>query len=138
MPQPDKTASEQLLKLEKIAKKLIRKSLKNNTLDYTLQITVSSLEPSKLKYAAQISSPEKGVQPITFVFDSYKTLEASLEEAVKELNPLKVEEAFHENRINTYKNKIAQHEERLVIIRDPDFKGDNVDDDGVEIPMEEV
>lgn len=138
MPQANNNAKEQLLKLEKIAKKLIRKSLKNNTLDYTLQITVSSLEPSKLKYAAQISSPEKGVQPITFIFDDYKTLEASLEEAVKELNPIKVEEAFHENRINTYKNKIQQHEERLVIIRDPEFKGDNVDEDGVEIPMEEV
>lgn len=138
MPQPDNKESVQLLKLEKLAKKLIRKSLKNNTLDYTVQLTVSSLEPSKIKYAAQISSPEKGVQPITFVFDNYKTLEASLEEAIKELNPIKVEEAFHENRINTYKNKIQQHEARLVIIRDPEFKGDNVDEDGAEIPMEEV
>lgn len=138
MPQPDNKESVQLLKLEKLAKKLIRKSLKNNTLDYTVQLTVSSLEPSKIKYAAQISSPEKGVQPITFVFDNYKTLEASLEEAIKELNPIKVEEAFHENRINTYKNKIQQHEARLTIIRDPEFKGDNVDEDGAEIPMEEV
>lgn len=138
MPQPDNKESVQLLKLEKLAKKLIRKSLKNNTLDYTVQLTVSSLEPSKIKYAAQISSPEKGVQPITFVFDNYKTLEASLEEAIKELNPIKVEEAFHENRINTYKNKIQQHEARLTIIRGPEFKGDNVDEDGAEIPMEEV
>jgi poly-D-alanine transfer protein DltD len=138
MPQPDNKESVQLLKLEKLAKKLIRKSLKNNTLDYTVQLTVSSLEPSKIKYAAQISSPEKGVQPITFVFDSYKTLEASLEEAIKELNPIKVEEAFHENRINTYKNKIQQHEARLTIIRDPEFTGDEVDEDGTVIPMEQV
>jgi poly-D-alanine transfer protein DltD len=138
MPQPDNKESVQLLKLEKLAKKLIRKSLKNNTLDYTVQLTVSSLEPSKIKYAAQISSPEKGVQPITFVFDNYKTLEASLEEAIKELNPIKVEEAFHENRINTYKNKIQQHEARLTIIRDPEFTGDEVDEDGTVIPMEQV
>ena len=138
MSQPNNSAREQLQQLEKLAKKIIRKSLKNNTLDYTVQITISSLEPGKLKYAAQISEPAKGVQPITFIFDDYKTLEASLQEAAKELNPVKVEEAFHENRINTYKNKIAQHEERLVIIRDPEFKGDNVDEDGVEIPMEKV
>jgi hypothetical protein len=138
MPKPDNSESEQMLTLEKLAKKLIRKSLKNNTLDYTIQKSLSSLEPGKIKYACQITSPEKGVQPITFIFDNYKTLEASLQEAIKELNPYKVEEAFHENRINTYKNKIQQHEERLVILRDPEFKGDNVDDDGVEIPMEEV
>lgn len=138
MNQVNNNANVQLLTLEKLAKKLIRKSLKNNTLDYTLQITVSSLEPGKLKYAAQISSPEKGVQPITFIYDNYKLLEGSLEEAIKELNPYKVEESFHENRINTYKNKIQQHEARLTILKDPEFKGDNVDEDGTEIPMEEV
>lgn len=134
MPQPSNSASVQLLKLEKLAKRIIRKSLKDNTLDYTVQITVSSLQPEKLQYACQITSPANGVQPITFIFDDYKTLVASLEEAEKELNPTKVEVAFHENRINTYKNKIAQHEERVVQLNDPDYKPD--EDDGIE--MEEV
>lgn len=133
MPQLNNSAKEQLLKLEKITKKIIRKSLKDNTLDYTVQITVSSLNPGKLQYACQISSPAGGVQPITFIFDDYKTLESSLEEAEKELNPLKVEIAFHKNRINNYKNKTAQHEERVKQLEDPEY-----DPEIDNIPMEQV
>lgn len=114
---------------------MIRKSLKDNTLDYTVQITISSIDPGKLKYACQITSPANGVQPITFIFDDYKTLEESLKEAQRELNPRKVEVAFHENRINSYKNKIEQHQERVDKLNDPDYKPE---DDEENIPMEQV
>ena len=90
------------------------------------------MNPGKLQYACQITAPANGVQPITFIFDDYKTLEASLKEAEKELNPRKVEVAFHENRINSYKNKIEQHEERVAKLNDPDYK------EVVDIPMEQV
>lgn len=133
MPQPNNSAREQLLKLEKLARRVIRKSLKDNTLDYTVQITMSSLDPGKLQYACQITSPANGVQPITFIFDTYKDIEAALVEAEKELNPVKVEVAFHENRIISYKNKIQQHEERVTQLNDPDYKPDEED-----IEMEEV
>ena len=133
MPQQNNSALEQLQKLEKLTQRVIRKSLKDNTLDYTVQITMSSLDPGKLQYACMISSPATGVKPITFVFDSYKTLEASLKEAATELDPKKVEIAFHQNRINSYNNKVAQHEERVKQLEDPDYKED---DD--EIEMEEV
>ncbi len=119
-------------KLEKLAKKVIRKSLKDNTLDYTIQFTMSSLEPGKVKYACQITSPSQGVQPITFIFESYKDLEASLMEAETQLNPKEVEKAFHQSRINTMKNSIQQHEARIVIID----SGEDEDDE--DIPMEEV
>lgn len=133
MPLQNNSASTQLLKLEKLAKRVIRKSLKNNTLDYTVQITVSSLEPEHLKYAAQITAPADGVQPIIFICDSYKELEASLELASKELNKTKVEIAFHENRINTFTAKVEQHKERLVELNDP-----NYDPELDNIPMEKV
>lgn len=94
---------------------------------------MSSLDPSKLQYACQITSPANGVQPITFIFDTYKDIEAALVEAEKELNPVKVEVAFHENRIISYKNKIQQHEERVTQLNDPDYKPDEED-----IEMEEV
>ncbi len=121
MPKANSNKKENLQELEKLVRRVIRKSLKNNTLDYTVQFTISNLEPGKVKYAAMITSPANGVQPITFIFDSYKTLEASLREAEKELNPQKVEVAFHENRINSYKNKITQHEERVKVLKDPKY-----------------
>lgn len=121
-----------LLKLEKYVKRVIRKSLKDNTLDYTIQFTVSNLEPGKVKYAAQISSPAKGVQPITYVFDTYKDLEAALVESETELNKTNVELAFHQSRINTYESKIQQHKERIVVLE----SGEPEEDDDIE--MEEV
>lgn len=110
----------------------MRKSLKDNTLDYTVQYSVSSLDPGKIKYAAMISSPNKEVQPILFSFDSNEMLEQALLEAEKEYSPQKVEIAFHESRINTYKSKIEQHEARKAELEDPNY---NAEDD---IPMEEV
>lgn len=133
MPQPNNSVREQLLKLEKHAKKILRKSLKDNTLDYAIQFTVSSMEPGKVKYATQISSPAKGVQPITFIFDKYEDLEASLKEAVNGIDRKMVELTFHESRIDTYKNKISQHEDRMKQLSDPDY---NEEEDN--IAMEEV
>ena len=130
---PKGTTNENLRELEKLVKKVIRKSLKDNTLDYTVQYTMSSLDPGQVKYAAQISSPAKGVQPITFVFDTYNDLKNSLIEAEQELDRSKVELIFHQNRINTYKTKIDAHEERIKKIKsgEPDEE-----DDGIE--LEEV
>lgn len=122
-----------MLELEKNAKKILRKSLKDNTLDYTIQFTVSSMEPGVVKYACQISSPSRGVEPITFIFDSYKDLEASLKEAQKEISKKDVELKFHESRVNTYKNKIKQHEARMETLNDPDY-----DEQEDNIPMEEM
>lgn len=132
MPKEMNNAKESLYELEKLVKKVIRKSLKDNTLDYTVQYTVSSLEPNKIKYAAQISSPARGVQPITFVFDNYNDLKKSLEEAETEIDKLKVETIFHQSRINSYKNKISQHEERIKQIE----SGDAEEEDDIE--LEEV
>lgn len=121
MPLQKNSAREQLLKLEKLVKRVIRKSLKNNTLDYTVQITTSSLEPGKVKYAAHISSPANSVQPITMVYDTFDLLLAALEEAEKQFNPRMVEIAFHNSRMNSYKSKIQQHEHRVNTLEHPDY-----------------
>jgi len=90
------------------------------------------MEPRKVKYATQISSPAKGVQPITFIFDNFNDLKASLEEAEKEIDKKKIEVTFHQSRINTYKNKIEQHEQRIEQLNDPDYVEEE------DIPMEEI
>lgn len=122
MPDKDNSVKERLLTLEKLVKKVIRKSLKDNTLDYSIQFSVSNLdEPGKIKYAAMISSPAKGVQPITFMFDNYKDLEASLKEAEKAINRKAVELTFHQSRINNYKRQIQLHEARMEKLNDPEY-----------------
>lgn len=131
MPKPNNNIKESLLELEKLVKKIIRKSLKDNTLDYTVQFSISKLEPGVVKYAAMITSPAQGVQPITFVFDRLTDLESALIEAEKELNRDAIEIVFHQSRINSYKNKILAHEERIVQIEN----GETEEDD---IEMEEV
>lgn len=113
MSKESNTAKGQLIELEKLTKKILRNSLKDNTLDYTVQISVSSNEPNTVKYAALISAPKDGVQPITYVFDNYSDLHAALVASEKEIDQEKVEVTFHESRINTYKTKIAAHEARL-------------------------
>ncbi len=133
MPQANNSASVQLHNLEKIAKRIIRKSLKNNTLSYTVQISLSSDSPNGLKYSSFISSPNKGVQPIIFSFDSYELLEAALKQAEADYNPKVVEIAFHEDRINTYQAQSKQHQSRIDQLNDPNYVEE--DDD---IEMEEV
>lgn len=80
-----------------------------------------------------ISSPASGVKPILLSYDSFDLLEAALKEAEKGYNPTSVEIAFHENRINTFKSKIEQHEARKKQLEDP-----NYDPETDSIPVEEV
>lgn len=134
MPQPNNSVKEQLLTLEKSVKKILRKSLKNNTLDYSIQFSVSNVDaPGKVKYAAMISSPAKGVQPITFMADSFEELDAILKAGIDGINKKDVELTFHQSRINSYESRIAQHKERMEKLNDPDY---NEDDEDIE--MEEV
>lgn len=128
------TTKENLQELEKLVKKIIRKGLKDSTLDYTVQYTVSSLEPGKVKYAAQISSPNRGVQPITFVHNTYNDLKTVLEESILDLNKEKIELTFHQDRVNMYSNKIDAHKERIKQIESGEAAIE--EDDGIE--MEQV
>lgn len=113
MPKEKNTESEKLHELEKLVKKIIRKNLKDETLDYTVQVSRSSLETGKTKYSAMISSPAKGVQPILYSFSTYNELKSALEASLETLDRKDVELAFHQDRINAYTNKIAQHKERI-------------------------
>lgn len=120
--------------LEKHVKKILRKSLKNNTLDYTVQFSVSNVDtPGEVKYATMISSPANGVQPITFMAKSFDELEATLKGAIDGINRKDVELTFHQSRINTYNARIKQHEERMAKLNDPDY-----DEKEEEIEMEKI
>lgn len=132
MSKETNSANENLHELAKLIKKVVRKSLKDNTLDWVVQKTISSMEPNNVKYAAQISSPSVGVQPIIFTFDTFNDLKNALIESETDLDKEKVEIVFHQSRINTYKNKIEAHEARIKAIEN----GETDEDDDIE--LEEV
>lgn len=129
--QTPKTASESVLELEKLVRKVIRVAFKDNTLDYNVQISTSSVEPETVKYSFMINGLKKEIQPIAMSYASFAECKAVLEELVKEINPKKVEQMFHQGRINVYNNAILSHQERLA-----EMDKEDEDDDG--IVMEEI
>ena len=70
------------------------------------------------------------------MLSDFNTIKEALELAITELDEDKVEVAFHENRINMYKNKINQHEERVKVLNDPERSEE--DKELEKIPMEQV
>lgn len=131
MPKTD-TVAESVLQLEKLVRKVIRVAFKDNTLDYTVQISTSSLEPGKVKYGFMINGLKKEIQPIAMSYYSYADCKAVLEGLLLEVNPVEVEKMFHQGRINVYNHAISSHQERLEEIE----KNGLEPDDGIQ--MEEV
>lgn len=125
--------TDDLLKLEKVVRKVITKSLKDRTLDYTVQFSVSSYEPKKVKYSFMINGTKKEVRIEPQATDSYDLTMKIAEGMLENYDPIELEKTFHESRINTYKAASEQHQARLDYLNDPDR--DKEDDD---IVMEQV
>lgn len=105
--------AENILELEKLCRKVIRLAFKDNTLDYTVQLSATSLEPGKLKYGFMINGLKKEIQPIAMSYESFEACKIALQALLKNVNPVELEKSFHMGRINVYKNAISSHKERL-------------------------
>lgn len=100
----------------KEARKLVNKIAKNlgrNDLDWTVQLSINSTRPERINYCAQIEAPANGLQPITWVCDSWEELEKSLKKSEKGLDQEAVEKAWHTSEIERAKALIRYHEEAL-------------------------
>jgi hypothetical protein len=102
-----------LLKAEKTIKKIIRKVFKNSLIDYSVQVTVSSLEPNKIKYGVFISSPSRHVQDVTFMFDSFEELDKTLQECLKEWNYAEIQKTDLQSRANSFRSRADDIEARI-------------------------
>lgn len=89
----------------------IVKGLGRNDLDWTVQISINSTRPDRINYCAQIEAPANGLQPLTWVKDSWEELESALKFAEKKLDVEAVEKAWHESEIARAKALINYHEE---------------------------
>ena len=83
---PKPTVAENILELERLVQKVIRRAFKDSTLDYTVQIACTSLEPGKVKYGFMINGLKKEIQPIAMSYESYSTCKSVLEGLLTEVN----------------------------------------------------
>lgn len=91
----------------------IVKRLKRNDLDWTVQISINSTRPDRVNYCAQIEAPANGLQPITWVKESWSELEQALKLAEKGLDQDAVEKAWHESEIKRAEALINYHKEAI-------------------------
>lgn len=100
----------------KSARTLINKIVKKfnrNDLDWTVQLSINSTRPERINYCAQIEAPANGLQPITWVKESWEELEQALKLAEKGLNQTEVDKAYHEAEIQRAESLIKYHKEAI-------------------------
>lgn len=97
---------------ERSLRRIIRK-LGNGTLDYTLQVSVDSTKPGLVSYAAMITAPAPGIQPITWIRNTGEELLHSLKLSEKTLDKDEVEKAYHRFQIAACKRTIEEHERKI-------------------------
>ncbi len=102
----------QLKSARNLVNKVI-KNLKRSDLDWTVQVSINSTRPDIVNYCCQIEAPANGLEPVTWVCNSWDELLNSLEMATKELNQEAVEKAWHESEIARAEALIRYHKESL-------------------------
>lgn len=111
---------EESKKFYKEARKLVNKILKNlgrNDLDYTVQVSISSMDTARITYSCQIQSPNNVLQPITFIKYSAEELLESLRIASENLNQDEVAIAWHEAEKARSENFAKYHQEKIDELR---------------------
>lgn len=116
-----KSIESDLKNIEKAIVRL-RNKIKRVDLDYTVQVSISSVDPTVIMYAAQTTSPAKGLAPITFIEKSPEVLVQKIKAFTKNTDYDAVEEAYHKAQIEACKRTIMGHEERLAEMEDEKSK----------------
>lgn len=106
-----------LRKIEVRIFKLIKK-LKAGRLDYTVQVSIHSLRPTHVSWAAQITEPADGLAPISFIRDSADELLEAIKEFEKSNDINAVEIAYHEAQIGNAEKAIDAHKNAIEQIKE--------------------
>lgn len=98
------------------ARKLVNTIIKNigrADIDWTIQVSMNSVRPEKMAYCCQIEAPANGLQPLTWVCESWDELMSKLEIASKGIDKDAIQKAWHEAEIKRCQSLIKYHEDAL-------------------------
>ncbi len=108
----DKTTND-LIKVERAMNKLKRK-VKRSDLDYNVQFSVNSVQPSHVVYTAQMTALAMGLRPATFIsHTSVDDLVAQIKGFTDSLDWKKMEIAYHKGQISAAEKTIEGHQEAI-------------------------
>lgn len=101
-----------IYEVEKLAIKL-KKKVKRNDLEFTIQVSLSTVDPGQIYYSLRFTSMVDGVAPMTFIKKSPEDLVEALKAQLDNLDEEAVERAYHAAQIEHASRTITFHEERL-------------------------
>lgn len=113
------TTQKDLRDIEKAVVKL-RNKLKRVDMNYTVQISISSTDPTKVVYAAQTTPPADSLAPLTFVADNAADLIQKIKTTTKAVDFKAVDKAYHEAQIQACERTILGHEEYIKGLEEED------------------
>lgn len=123
------TTTTHLRKAEKLMLKF-KKQLKRADLDYTVQASISSVDPSNIRFAAQIAPPAAGLEPVTFIAATGDELIEKIQNAIKNIDYTEVEKAFHAAQIEACQRTINFHNERIAELSLPPVTEETASEEG--------
>ena len=103
---------DEMKKARNLVNKIVKK-FNRNDLDWTVQVSINSTRPDRVNYCAQIEAPANGLQPLTWVKESFSELEEALELAEKGLDQDAVDRAWHEAEIQRAESLIKYHKQAI-------------------------
>lgn len=110
-----KDIKEVMQKAERLAIK-IKKKIKRNDLDFSVQVSVSSQDPGTVYYALQITPVAEGIAPMTFIDPDADKFIEKIEKQLENLDPTMVEKEYHKAQITHAERTITFHKERITEI----------------------
>lgn len=103
---------DEMKKARNLVNKIVKK-FNRNDLDWTVQVSINSTRPDRVNYCAQIEAPANGLQPLTWVKESFSELEEALKLAEKGLDQDAVDRAWHEAEIQRAESLIKYHKQAI-------------------------
>lgn len=110
--------ADQLRKAERATVRLRNKQSRAD-LDYTVQVSISSVDPTVVRWAMQMTPPAEGLAPITVIALTPEDLIEKIKSYTKHIDLEDIEKAYHKAQIEACKRTITGHEERIKELENP-------------------
>lgn len=110
--------SETVKELRKIERHFVklRNNMRRADIDYTVQVSINSTDPTVVVYAAQLTAPANGLAPVRMLAKSADELIKKIDVARENIDEKAIEVAYHEAQIQACERTKLGHQERIAEI----------------------